>query len=204
MLAIEKPILSKLLTPGKNRRIVNVDLHAGMVGTGLAPDCRQLANRAREEAFSHRENYACDIPGPVLVERVGLFLQAYTSYSSVRPFGTMAVLGLVDREGPQLYMLEPSGVYWGYRACAAGKGRQLAKTELEKVDFAGMAVGQAVKEAARIIHMAHDAAKDKDFELEMSWIGPATGNKHQLVPEALLAEAVAEAKQFILARMEYE
>lgn len=150
MLAVEKPILSKLLKPSNNRRIVNVDLHAGMVGTGLVPDCRQLANRAREEAFSHRETYDCNIPGPALVDRVSLYLQAYTLYSSVRPFGCISILGAVDRDGPHLYMMEPSGLYWGYRACAAGKGRQLARSELEKLDLDTMTTSQAVKEAARM------------------------------------------------------
>lgn len=30
----------------------------------------------------------------------------------MRPFGANAVVGLVDKDGPQLYMFEPSGVYW--------------------------------------------------------------------------------------------
>lgn len=218
MLAVEKPILSKLLKPGNNRRIVNVDLHAGMVGTGLIPDCRQLANRAREEAFNHRETYDCNIPGPVLADRVSLYLQAYTLYSSVRPFGSISILGAVDRDGPHLYMMEPSGLYWGYRACASGKGRQIARSELEKLDLDTMTTAQAVKEAARMysipclyfsyrfcsIFMSHDQAKDKEFELEISWIGPESGNKHQFVPKEVLEAAINDAKQFVLAQMEFE
>lgn len=125
-------------------------MHSGIVGTGLVPDCRQLANRARDEASSYRENFDCEIPGPVLAERVSLYLQAYTLYSSVRPFGCVSIMGAVDKDGPHLYMMEPSGIYWGYKACAAGKGRQLAKTELGKLDLENMDVAQAVKEAARM------------------------------------------------------
>jgi 20S proteasome subunit alpha 7 len=43
---------------------------------------------------------------------MGLYLHAYTCYSSVRPFGVTAIAGLVDKDGPHLYMFEPSGVYW--------------------------------------------------------------------------------------------
>lgn len=39
----------------------------------------------------------------------------------------------VDKTGSKLFCIEPSGVYYGYRACAIGKGRALAKTELEKI-----------------------------------------------------------------------
>lgn len=147
---MEKPILSKLLKPVVNRRIATIDLHSGLVGTGLVPDCRHLANHAREEASSHRKNFDAEISGPTLAERVSLYLHNYTLYSPVRPFGCVSVLGTVDRDGPHLYMLEPSGAYWGYKGCAAGKGRQMAKSELEKLDFDNLTTAQAVKEAARM------------------------------------------------------
>ncbi len=72
---------------------------------------------------------------------MGGYVQAYTLYSSVRPFGVTAILGgwdseaelgvdgqvglgpksgaggkfeeeAVKRGGPGLYMIEPSGLYW--------------------------------------------------------------------------------------------
>ena len=43
----------------------------------------------------------------------------------------------------------------------------------------------------------HDDAKDKDFELELSWISPQTGWKHAPVPKALAAEAERKAKEII-------
>lgn len=55
-----------------------------------------------------------------------------------------------------------------------------------------------MKEAARIIYVAHEDSKDKDFELEMSWIsssdGPTKG-KHQEVPKNILEEAEKAAKK---------
>lgn len=76
-----------------------------------------------------------------LASRLGSYVQAYTLYSSVRPFGVSAILGGWDSEaetgvdgqvgsgpssgpggkiddsslqkgGPGLYMIEPSGLYW--------------------------------------------------------------------------------------------
>lgn len=43
----------------------------------------------------------------------------------------------------------------------------------------------------------HDDAKDKDFELEMTWISPQSGWKHQLVPDELAKQAEAKAKEII-------
>ena len=69
--------------------------------------------------------------------------------------------------GPFLYMIEPSGLYWGYYGAATGKGPQAAKAELEKLDLSGgeLTLVEAIKEAARIIYVAHDDNKDKEFEL---------------------------------------
>lgn len=48
---------------------------------------------------------------------MGGYAQAYTLYSSVRPFGVTAIIGGMDEEGgPGLWMVEPSGVGW---VCAA-------------------------------------------------------------------------------------
>lgn len=53
-----------------------------------------------------------DIPGQTVVSRLGLYVQAYTLYSSVRPFGISTILGAVDKDGPSLYVVEPSGVFY--------------------------------------------------------------------------------------------
>ena len=61
-----------------------------------------------------------------------------------------------------------------------------------------MSLEDGVKEAARIICVAHEDSKDKDFELEMSWVSSADGptkGRHEQVPKALLEEAEKLAKK---------
>jgi len=192
--AVEKLIHSKLLLPDSNRRIQTIDRHIGMATAGLLADGRHLANQARDEALSFRDMYRSPPPLKAVADRISLYVQAYTLYSSVRPFGVSAILGAVDRDGPVLYLVEPSGVYFGYNGAAVGKGRQLAKTELEKLKFSELTTREAVYELARIIYLVHDDAKDKDFELEMTWIGEESENKHVPVPEDLLNEAKQRAQ----------
>lgn len=61
-----------------------------------------------------------------------------------------------------------------------------------------LSLSDGVKEAARIIYVAHEDSKDKEFELEMSWIssldGPTKG-KHEEVPRHLVEEAENAAKR---------
>ena len=93
----------------------------------------------------------------------------------------------------------------GYKACATGKGKAFAKTEIEKLDLSALSCREAVFETVRILYQCHEDSKDnKDFEVEVTWIAPETGNMHQLVPEALLNEAIEKAKSVILAAMDYE
>lgn len=88
---------------------------------GLLADGRHLANRARDEAESYKDTYHTKIPTKILAERLAMYFQAYTLYSSVRPFGLSAIIAgwdsssEVDKVGegvPALYCVEPSGVYF--------------------------------------------------------------------------------------------
>lgn len=227
VLAVEKIVSSKLLKPGANKRIGTVDRHVGVAFSGMIPDGRHFISRARDEAVSWRDMYKSPIPTNLLASRMGSYLQAYTCHSYVRPFGITAIVAGFDPEhelpvdgevgsgpscgaggkvadkkhgGPFLYMIEPSGLYWGYYGAATGKGRQAAKAELEKLDLAAgtLSLEQAVKEAARIIHKSHGEENAKDYEIEMTWIsglnGPTKG-RHVEVPEALREEALRLAKE---------
>ncbi|WEW60355.1 Putative proteasome subunit alpha type-7 [Emydomyces testavorans] len=236
ILAVEKIVSSKLLKPGANKRIATVDRNIGIVSAGLVPDGRHFVSKARDEAASWRSTYKGPIPTAVLASRLGGYVQAYTLYSSVRPFGITGIVGGWDSEaelpvdgqvgsgpssgaggkvdgakagGPGLFMIEPSGLYWGYYGAATGKGRQAAKAELEKLDLpsGNLTLMDGIKEAARIIYIAHEDSKDKDFELEMTWIssldGPTKG-RHVEVPKELLEEAERAAKKAISEEEEEE
>ncbi|KXJ91593.1 nucleophile aminohydrolase [Microdochium bolleyi] len=228
VLAVEKVVTSKLAKPGANKRIATIDRHLGAVYSGMIPDGRHFVDRARDESRAWRETFKTPISTSDLASRMGGYLQAYTLYQSVRPFGITAIVGGFDSEldapvdgevgsgpssgaggkvpgkhgGPGLYMIEPSGMYWGYYGAATGKGRQAAKAELEKLDLAAgkLDLLQGVKEAARIIYVAQQDNKDKEFELEMSWIsnvdGPTKG-RHVEVPKDILEEAERLAKKAI-------
>ncbi|KAI3626369.1 hypothetical protein CBS9595_001730 [Malassezia furfur] len=200
---VENLVHSKLLVPGSNRRIFTVADHVGMTSAGLTADGKHLAGRARDEADNFFDNYKQAVPVKTLAERVALYVQAFTLYSSVRPFGIASILGGVDRErGPQLFVIEPSGMFWGYHGCAIGKGKQFAKTEIEKLSLDTLSMREAVEEVARIIYKAHDDAKDKEFELQLSWIGPETNLEHQPVPRELHDEAVRKAQLALEEEME--
>ena len=56
---------------------------------------------------------------------------------------------------------------------------------------------EAMKQVAKMLHVLHDEAKDKPFEIEMSWICEETGYKHAMVDTKLVQEAETWAKESI-------
>ncbi|XP_076620924.1 proteasome alpha7 subunit [Colletes latitarsis] len=193
--AVEKIVTSELYEPGTNKRIFSIDEHVGMAASGLISDARQIAETARSEASGYRSRYGVGTPLKYLNERVSMYMHAYTLYSAVRPYGCAVILGAYENNGPVMYMIDPSGVSYGYYGCAIGKAKQSAKTEIEKLKLSEMSCTELVKEAARIIYLVHDELKDKKFELEMSWVGKHTNGRHERVPMEIRANAETRAKQ---------
>lgn len=144
-------MLSKMLVAGSNRRIFGIDSHAGMAITGFTADGRQLVHRAREEAQSYRETYGHRIVPSILASRMALFVHFYTTHGSLRPFGSNGLMAAYDEDEHKavLYMVEPSGVCFKYFGCAAGKGAQAAKTELEKIISRSAENGITCREAVK-------------------------------------------------------
>ncbi|XP_065175136.1 proteasome subunit alpha type-3-like [Sycon ciliatum] len=195
---VEKLVQSKLHEQSANRRVFNIDRHIGMVVSGLLPDARKVLDVARGEAQAYRRKFNQGIPLKLLADRVSMTMHAYTLYSHVRPFGCSIILSTyAEQTGPEMYMIDPSGVSWGYHGCAMGKAKQQAKTELEKVKVSEITCDQLVKEVAKIIYILHDEVKDREFVLELSWVCAASGGRHELVPKSVYEEAV-QAGQSVL------
>ncbi|XP_014207655.1 proteasome subunit alpha type-3 [Copidosoma floridanum] len=192
--AVEKLITSKLYEPFTNKRTFNIDEHIGMAVSGLISDARRIVETARLEAANYRAQYGIGIPLKYLNDRLSMYMHAYTLYSAVRPYGCSIILSSYQ-DNPEMYVIDPSGVSYGFYGCAIGKAKQSAKTEIEKLKLASMDSKDIVKEAARIIYLVHDELKDKQFELEMSWVGKHTDGKHERVPSEIQLEAEARACQ---------
>lgn len=117
--AVEKIITSKLYEKETNRRIFSIDRHIGGAGSGLYADVRQLADICMTEAANYKSEYGSPIPVKYLTDRVANYVHLYTLYSGLRPFGTTFMLGsYTEMDGPQLYCVENSGLYYRYWGCA--------------------------------------------------------------------------------------
>jgi len=169
-----------------------------------------IANQTNSTTITTYNRYGTKIPPTTLASRLSTYVHYFTLHGALRPFGASTLVAAYDQATKKhsLHMVEPSGVSYEYFGAAAGRGRQPARTEMEKLainpktasgdgDEGLITVAEGVKQLAKIIYTLHDEAKDKPFELEMSWLSEGTGWKHAGVPKDVIAEATEWAKKEI-------
>ena len=77
-----------------------------------------------------------------------------------------------------MYKIEPSGSFKGYFGVSSGKGHQVAKNHLEKVDR-NRSCRDNLEVVAMSIVSAHEEFKEKTYEFEASMISDETNNEHK-------------------------
>jgi proteasome alpha subunit len=120
------------MIPASAEKIFQVDDHIGAVASGLLADARVLVNQARIRAQIHRITYEEAIDVWNLARLVGDRIQYSTLIAGLRPWGVSILLGGVDKSGPQLVELDPSGMLYGWYAYAIGRGSVLANKILKQ------------------------------------------------------------------------
>ncbi|XP_063387923.1 proteasome subunit alpha type-7-1-like [Cydia fagiglandana] len=122
VLAGEKRALAKLQEDRMEKKIYPLDEHVVLVFSGWAADARVMVSRAQIECQSFR----LMVEDLVTVEYIARYIaglkQKYTQGNGRRPFGISCIIGGFDCDGtPHLFQTNPSGTYYEWQACAAGR-----------------------------------------------------------------------------------
>ncbi|MFX0031599.1 MAG: archaeal proteasome endopeptidase complex subunit alpha [Candidatus Hodarchaeota archaeon] len=116
-----------------SEKIFKIDDHIGVAIAGLTADARVLVDRARVQAQVNLLNYDEKISVKDSTLNICEYLQLFTQNAGVRPFGVSLLIGGVDPDGKAvLYLTDPSGASWGYKAFAIGSGASEARAYLEE------------------------------------------------------------------------
>ena len=116
-----------------SEKIFKVDDHIGVAIAGLTADARVLVDRARVQAQVNILNYDETISVKDSTLNICEYLQLFTQNAGVRPFGVSFLIAGVDSNGQaSLYLTDPSGAMWGYKAFAIGSGATEARAYLEE------------------------------------------------------------------------
>jgi len=122
----------KLQSSGMTQKIFQVDDHLAVAAAGYIPDARIQVDHARIFAQSNRLIYDEVADVEAVARRVADISQQFTQYAGVRPFGVSLIIAGVDKDGPGLYLTDPSGTYIAYDAVAIGAGSDQVTEYLEQ------------------------------------------------------------------------
>mmetsp|Transcript_112811 Transcript_112811/g.313606 ORF Transcript_112811/g.313606 Transcript_112811/m.313606 type:complete len:236 (+) Transcript_112811:212-919(+) len=132
VIATEKKLPSTLIDEDSVEKIQHITGNIGVIYSGMGPDFRVLVRKAQKKAQAYYRMYKEDIPVLQITREIAAIMQEFTQSGGVRPFGISLLIAGCDHDGPQLYQVDPSGAYFGWRASAIGKNFTQAKTFLEK------------------------------------------------------------------------
>eukprot|EP01138_Halocafeteria_seosinensis_P008069 gb/GECG01008245.1/.p1 GENE.gb/GECG01008245.1/~~gb/GECG01008245.1/.p1 ORF type:complete len:227 (+),score=26.03 gb/GECG01008245.1/:1-681(+) len=133
VIATEKKLPSILVDEESVNKVQFLADHIGVVYSGMSPDFRVAVRRGQKQAEAYHRRYGERIPVLQLTRHVANVMQEFTQQGGVRPFGISVLIAGYDDDGPQLFQVDPSGAYFGWRASAIGSNFKNAKTFLEKV-----------------------------------------------------------------------
>ena len=164
-LAVQKRLHTSLVEKDLVKKIFAIDDHIAAAIAGLTADAHVLVNQARIQAQIHGITYGEAITVEALTRRLANLKQMYTQHAGVRPFGvSLLIAGCDEVLGPQLYMTEPSGSYWGYRATAIGSS---APTIIEFLESEYQEIAKTMEEGNVLALKALSQASEVPLDPEM-------------------------------------
>lgn len=154
----------------------------------MGPDFRVLVKRARKKAQTYYRTYKENIPVLQLTREVAAVVQEFTQSGGVRPFGISILVAGFDHDGAQLYQVDPSGAYFGWRASAIGKNFTQAKTFLEKRYSEDMELEDAIHTALLTLREGFDGEMTST-NIELGVVG--ADKKFRVLTPAEVADYVS-------------
>jgi len=128
LLIADKRITEQLVVPSSVEKVFQIDEHIGATASGILSDGRILIDRARLMAQQHRVTYDEPIDTASLVKEICDIKQSFTQFGGARPFGVSILFAGINTE-PELYLTDPTGIYFQYKATAIGE----AETEIKEI-----------------------------------------------------------------------
>jgi len=132
VLAADTHRVDPLLVANSVSKVEKVNKNIILTSAGYIGDARVLLKRARLKAQEHKLTYGENIGPEELVKFISDICQSFTQYGGIRPFGVSLLIGGINEAGPQLFVTEPAGIYFRYKAKAIGNNSTEANKKLEK------------------------------------------------------------------------
>jgi proteasome alpha subunit len=174
----------KLQNHELSQKLFQVDDHIGIAAAGYVPDARVMVDQARVQAQNNRLIYDEAIDVEAIARHLGDAAQQFTQYAGVRPFGVSLIVAGVDKNGPSIFVTDPSGTYLGYDAIAIGGGGDQVNELLEQKYLPEMSIEDACLLAVESIGKSGED-KTEPKHIKMAVVDSKTGMMKKLTEEEI-------------------
>jgi proteasome alpha subunit len=142
----DKRISSPLLVSEAVEKMFKIDDHIAATASGIISDARVLIDRAQLKAQQHSVTYDSKIDVLTIVKDMCDLKQICTQSAGLRPFGVSLLVGGVEEDGTiKLFVTEPYGLYFQYKATVIGEGDVEIEPVLQKKYKANISVDEGLK-----------------------------------------------------------
>ncbi|MFA6461138.1 MAG: archaeal proteasome endopeptidase complex subunit alpha [Candidatus Woesearchaeota archaeon] len=146
VLIADKRLSSPLLVADAVEKMFRIDDHIAATAAGIISDARVLVDRAQVKAQQHAVTYDSKIDVLSIVKDMCDLKQICTQSAGLRPFGVSLLVAGVEEDGSaKLFVTEPYGLYFQYRATVIGEGDTDIEPILQKKYKASMSIDEGLK-----------------------------------------------------------
>ena len=131
LLLADKRINEPLIVPHSIEKVSPIDDHIGATASGIVSDGRILIDIGRTIAQKHRVTYDSPVDTLSLVKNICDIKQYYTQVGGARPFGVSLLIAGVNDDN-DLFVTDPTGIFFQYKATAIGDRDEEIKDLLNK------------------------------------------------------------------------
>ncbi|MCF7798950.1 archaeal proteasome endopeptidase complex subunit alpha [Candidatus Woesearchaeota archaeon] len=164
VLVTDKRIVDKLVVTETVEKIFQIDDHIISTASGILSDARVLVERAQNKAQENRVTYDSPIDILTVVKDMCSLKQMCTQSGGLRPFGVSLLVAGIDEDNAKLFLTDPTGLYYQYKATVIGEGETEVAEELHKHYKENMTVEQGLKLAGTAIKKFLDG-KNETFDI---------------------------------------
>jgi proteasome alpha subunit len=175
LIVADKRVNDKLMVSKSKEKIYQIDEHIACAVSGLVADGMVLIDRAQVKAQQHRISYDNPIDILSIVKDICSYKQITTQSGGYRPFGVSLLFAGVDDDGAQIYVTEPSGVYFQYKAAAIGEFESEIKDKLREK----FKDGSTTKTNLKLAFSIFKEVKKEDYNVELLDVAVIDDKKRQ-------------------------
>jgi proteasome alpha subunit len=161
LLIADRRMIEKLIVAKSVEKVFQVDDHIAATSSGYVMDGRVLIERAQLIAQQYKVSNDEPIDVIELVKEIADVKQFFTQYGGARPFGVSILFAGVD-DKPSLFLTDPTGIFFEFKATAIGEAENEIKEILNKEYKDNMSLDDGLKLAMKALKKV----LGKDFGIE--------------------------------------